>query len=100
MTTSTRDFDAEIAAIMRERDIASLEASKAVQAALGNGKVATLAADLSALIADMPAGTVAAQQAGHIINCMRNGKSLIDGEVSRIQALVDAQAVAEEGEAA
>lgn len=92
MTNSVSELDAQIAELRRQRDIASLDASKSVQAALVSGKVATLADDLSALIATMSPESVAAQQAGHIINCMRNGKSLIDGEVSRIQAIVDAQA--------
>ncbi len=93
-TTQPRDFDAEIAAIVRERDIASLDASKAVKAALVNGKVATLADDLTSLVSGMAIGTVAYQQATNVINVMRNCKGLIDGEVARVQALVDAQAAA------
>lgn len=92
MTTPVSELDAQIAELRRQRDIASLDDSKAVQAALVAGKVATLADDLSALISAMSPESVAAQQAGNVINVMRNVKGLVDGEVARIQALVDAQA--------
>ena len=90
------ELDAQIADLKKQRDVASLDGTKAVAAALVAGKCATLADDLEALLDNLSPESVAAQQAGYIINVMRNGKNLVDAEAARIQALVDAQAGADE----
>jgi hypothetical protein len=86
------EIDAQIAELQRQRDIKSLEGSQAVAAALKSGKVATLAEDLAALIADLSPASTAYQQAKNIISVLTGGRNLIDGDIARIQAIVDAQA--------
>jgi hypothetical protein len=83
--------DAQIAELVRERDIASLDGAKAIKAALAAGKCATLADDLEALLPSLSPASVAAQQAGNVIRIMRNTRQLIDTDIARIEALVTAQ---------
>ncbi|WP_313437318.1 hypothetical protein [Novosphingobium sp.] len=85
------EIDAQIAELQRQRDIKSLEGSQAVAAALKAGKVATLAEDLEALIADLSPASMAYQQARNVISVITNTRNLIDGDVARIQSIVDAQ---------
>lgn len=82
------DIDADIVRLHRERDVASLEGSRAVKAALVAGKVATLAEDLEALLPSLSTQSVAYQQASNLISVVRGTRSLVDGEVARIEALV------------
>ncbi|EQA96865.1 hypothetical protein [Sphingobium baderi] len=82
-------LDAQIADLQRQRDLASLNGSKAVKAALVAGKVATLAEDLEALLPDLSNESVAAQQARNVISVIRNVRGLVDGEISRIEAMVE-----------
>jgi len=84
-------LDAQIADLQRQRDLASLNGSKAVKAALVAGKVATLAEDLEALLPDLSNESVAAQQARNVISVIRNVRGLVDGEISRIEAMVEPQ---------
>lgn len=86
------EIDAQIAELQRQRDIKSLEGSQAVAAALKAGKVATLAEDLEALIADLSPASMAYQQARNVISVITNTRNLIDGDIARIQGIVDAQA--------
>ena len=86
------ELDAQIADLQRQRDIASLEGAKAIKAALVAGKVATLPEDLEALLPSLSVDSIAAQQARNIVSIVRNVRNLVDGEVARIQAIVDAQA--------
>lgn len=86
------EIDAQIAELQRQRDIKSLDDSKLVAADLRAGKVATLAEDLEARIANMSPQTVAYQQAKNIISVLTGGRNLIDGDIGRIQAIVDAHA--------
>lgn len=88
------EIDAQIAELQRQRDIKSLEGSQAVAAALKAGKVATLAEDLEALITDLSPASMAYQQARNVISVITNTRNLIDGDVARIQAIVDAQETA------
>lgn len=88
------EIDAQIAELQRQRDIKSLEGSQAIAAALKAGKVATLPEDLEALIADLSPASMAYQQARNVISVITNTRNLIDGDVARIQAIVDAQAEA------
>ncbi|WP_257540685.1 hypothetical protein [Sphingobium sp. CFD-1] len=60
-----------------------------MKAALVAGKVATLADDLEALLPGLSNESVAAQQARNVISVMRNVRGLVDGEISRIEALVE-----------
>ncbi len=85
------EIDAQIAELQRQRDIKSLEGSQAVAAALKAGKVATLAEDLEALITDLSPASMAYQQARNVISVITNTRNLIDGDVARIQLIVDAQ---------
>lgn len=83
------ELDQQIADLQRQRDLASLDGSKAVKAALVAGKVATLADDLEALLLGLSNESVAAQQARNVISVIRNVRGLVDGEISRIEALVE-----------
>lgn len=77
--------------------IANLEGLKAIQAALKSGKVATLAADLEALLPQLaPSGEMGSphSQTTNVITTVRNVSNFFDGEVARVQAIVDAQASA------
>lgn len=95
MTDKTiAEMDAEIAALERQRDIAALDGTKAVQTLLTADAVASLAADLEALIPDLPVDSVAAQQSRNVMSVLRNVTNLVTIEVSRIEALVEAQAPA------
>lgn len=86
------EIDAQIAELQRQRDIKSLEGSQAIAAALKAGKVATLAEDLEALLPDLSPASMAYQQARNIISVLTGGRNLIDGDIARIQGIVDAQA--------
>lgn len=85
-------LDAQIAELQRQRDIASLEGAKAIKAALVAGNVATLDADLEAILPALSPESLSAQQARNVISIIKGVRNLVDGEVSRIQAIVDAQA--------
>ena len=89
------ELDAQIADLQRQRDIASLEGAKAIKAALVAGKVATLDTDLEAILPSLSPESLSAQQARNVISIIQGVRNLVDGEVSRIQAIVDAQAAPE-----
>lgn len=81
----------------RQIAIANLDGIKAIQAALKSGKVATLAADLEALLSQLaPSGEMGSphSQATNVITTVRNVSNFFDAEVARVQAIVDAQAAA------
>lgn len=83
--------------IDRQIAIANLAGLKAIQAAPKAGKVATLATDIEALLPQLaPAAEMGSphNQAGNVINVVRNVTNFFDGEVARVQAIVDAQAAA------
>ena len=84
-------LDAQIAELQRQRDIASLEGAKAIKAALVAGKVATLDTDLEAILPQLSSESLSAQQARNVISIIKGVRNLVDGEVARIQAIVDAQ---------
>jgi hypothetical protein len=88
------EIDAQIAELQRQRDIKSLEGSQAIAAALKAGKVATLAEDLEALLTDLSPASMAYQQARNVISVVTGTRNLIDGDIARIQGIVDAQAEA------
>lgn len=80
--------------IDRQIAVANLDGLKAIQAALKSGKVATLAADLEALIPQLAQETSMGtpfSQASNVVNVVRNVTNFFDGEVARVQAMVDAQ---------
>lgn len=88
---------AQRAEIDRQIAVANLEGLKAIQSALKAGKVATLATDLEALLPQLaPAPEMGSpfSQAQNVISVVRNVTNFIDQEVSRVQAMVDAQAAA------
>lgn len=85
------EIDAQIAELQRQRDIKSLEGSQAIAAALKAGKVATLAEDLEALLTDLSPASMAYQQARNVISVVTGTRNLIDGDIARIQGIVDAQ---------
>lgn len=79
----------------RQIAVANLDGLKAIQSALKSGKVVTLATDLEALLPQLaPAAEMGSphNQAGNVINVVRNVTAFFDSEVTRVQALVDAQA--------
>ncbi len=82
------DLDRQIA-------IANLEGLKAIRDALKSGKAGTLADDIEALLpqiaSDNTIGTPF-NQASAIVTTMRNVTSYYEGEIARVQAIVDAQA--------
>ena len=83
--------------IDRQISIANLDGLKAMQAALKAGKVATLAADLEALLPQLaPSGEMGSphSQTTNVITTVRNVSNFFDGEVERVQEIVDAQASA------
>lgn len=84
------ELDAQIAELQRQRDIKSLEGSKAIRAALVTGKVATLVEDLEALLPNVSGESAAGRQARNVINVVRNTRNLIDGDIARIEQLVAA----------
>ena len=80
--------------IDRQIAIANLDGLKAIQAALKSGKVATLATDLEALLPQLaPSSEMSSphSQATNVITTVRNVSNFFDGEVARVQAMVDAQ---------
>lgn len=81
----------------RQIALANLEGLKAILAALKAGKAATLAEDITALLpqiaSDNSLGTPFSQ-ASAVVTTMRNVTNYFEGEVARVQALVDAQAEA------
>ncbi len=99
--TTTNPTPAELLAQRNELDrqiaIANLDGLKAIQAALKSGKVATLATDLEALLSQLaPSSEMGSphSQATNVITAVRNVSNFFDGEVARVQAIVDAQAAA------
>lgn len=82
------DLDRQIA-------IANLDGLKAIRDALKSGKAGTLADDIEALLpqiaSDNTIGTPF-NQASAIVTTMRNVTSYYEGEIARVQAIVDAQA--------
>lgn len=98
MSTATpSELLAQRAEIDRQIAVANLDGLKAIQSALKAGKVATLASDLEALLPQLaPAPEMGSphNQAGNVINVVRSVTAFFDSEVTRVQALVDAQAPA------
>ena len=83
--------------IDRQIAVANLDGLKAILAALKSGKVATLAADLEALLPQLaPAPEMGSpfSQAQNVISVVRNVTNFYEQEVPRVQAIVDAQAQA------
>lgn len=81
--------------IDRQIAVANLDGLKAIQSALKAGKVATLATDLEALLPQLAPDAAQGSpcnQAGNVITAVRNVTNFFDGEVTRVQALVDAEA--------
>lgn len=83
--------------IDRQIAVANLDGLKAILAALKSGKVATLAADLEALLPQLaPAPEMSSpfSQAQNVITAVRNVTNFYEQEVTRVQAIVDAQSAA------
>ncbi|WP_199183800.1 hypothetical protein [Novosphingobium sp. HII-3] len=98
MTEQTTPTAAQLLAQRNELDkqiaVANLNGLKAVQAALKAGKVATLAADLEALLPQLaPENTMGTphHQANCVITTVRGVTQFFDREVERVEALVAAQ---------
>jgi hypothetical protein len=90
-----RDYDAEIAALVKERDVAALDLLKDVQEILNREDVAQAITDLSALLPQLPQdGSLGSprNQAMNVVNVVNNVRDNFDREVARVQAIVDAQA--------
>lgn len=96
MSTATHsELLAQRAEIDRQIAIANLDGLKAIQSALKAGKVATLAADLEALLSQLAPSTEMGSpysQANNVITTVRNVSNFFDSEVTRVQAIVDAAA--------
>lgn len=99
--TTTNSTPAQLLAQRNELDrqiaIANLDGLKAIQTVLKAGKVGTLATDLEALLPQLAPDAAQGSpcnQAGNVITAVRNVTNFFDGEVSRVQALVDAQGAA------
>lgn len=84
---SSLSLDEQIAELAQQRDIASLNGAKAIQAALKTGKVATLQADLQAILDTIPAETNIAQVTRNIMSVISMAHRLLDMEIPRIEAL-------------
>ncbi len=94
MSQTVSEYDAQIAELKRQRDIASLESVKATQAIMKRASTGKVADDLEALLGQLPAGEMVHQQASNVINIIRGTTNLIDQETARVQAVVDAHAEA------
>lgn len=95
--TETRNYDAEIAALVRARDIAALDNLKLAQAILKRPAVAQAIADIEALAPNLPDdGSIGStrQQFSNVASVTASVRDLFDREVARVQTLVDAQAAA------
>ncbi|MGE4321762.1 MAG: hypothetical protein AB7E60_01880 [Sphingobium sp.] len=90
-TPSIPDLQAQKAAIDAQIAAASLAGLLAASTVLHRTSTGKVADDLEALQSALPAGEMAAQQIGNVINIIRSVTGLIDGEVARVQAIVDAQ---------
>lgn len=87
------ELDAQIAELRRQRDIASLNSLKAVQAVMKRAATGKVADDIDALLIDLPGdGQIgdARQQARNISTIIRQATAHFDREVTRVQAIVDA----------
>lgn len=94
-TSQPRDYDAEIAALVKERDVAALDNIKAVQEILSRDAVKQAIADLNPLLPRLPQdGSIgsARNQAMNVVNVFTSARDNFDREVTRVQAIVDAQA--------
>lgn len=81
-------IEEEILVLQKERDLASLNGAKQIQAALVSGKVATLADDLEALLPSVAQSSITGSQTSSLITVLRGTKSLLDSEISRIEKVV------------
>lgn len=92
--TPPRDYDAEIAVLVKERDVAALDLLKDVQEILNREDVAQAITDLSALLPRLPQdGSLGSprNQAMNVVSVLNNVRESFDREVTRVQAIVDAQ---------
>lgn len=98
MADPTQDAPNDLLKIKNEIDdriaIANLPGMKAFKAALASGKVATLVDDLTALLPQLASDNTMGtpfQQANALISVVRGVTDMFDREVTRVQALADAQ---------
>lgn len=86
------ELDQQIAELQRQRDLASLAKLQAVQALLSAEPTVQLAADLEALLPELPADPAlgsARNQAANVVSVIRQVAAHFDREVARIEALVE-----------
>ena len=88
------DIDSKILELQRQRDLKSLEGTKAILEALKAGKAGTLAVDLENITKTLSPHSMACQQANNVINVLNNVRNLIEGELGRIQQIVEVQSPA------
>jgi len=87
-------LDAQIADLQCQRDLASLAKLQAVQALLSAEPTVQLAADIEALLPELPADPAlgsARNQASNVVSVIRQVAAHFDREVTRVQALVEPQ---------
>lgn len=97
MPTETRNYDAEIADLVRARDVAALDNLKLAQAILKRPAVAQAIADIEALAPNLPDdGSIGStrRQFSNVATVATNVRDFFDREVARVQSIVDAQAAA------
>lgn len=97
MADETRNYDAEIAALVRDRDVAALGNLKAAQAILKRPAIAQAITDIEALALNLPDdGSIGStrRQFSNVATVAANVRDFFDREVARVQSIVDAQAAA------
>lgn len=87
------DYDAQIADLKRQRDLAALDNLKAVQTILNATATKKVADDIEALLPQLPADDgigSARAQATNVVTILRQVAATFDREVSRVSATVQA----------
>lgn len=79
------DVESDLAALQAEKDQLSLVGTKAIAAALQNGKAGTLAQDLTDLLPQVAVTSMAYQQAQYVITILNNALPAIQNDIKRIE---------------
>lgn len=100
MTAPAPEIDAQIADLLRQRDLNDLPKLEDVQAMLGSDAMTDLLTELEANLPSSPPNilglvTSARAQVENVIGAVRAASAFIDREVARVQALVEPEATEE-----